>query len=915
MTKSIKQIAVSVLFTLSILQIIFAQTAPAKDIGINLSEMSYYSPEIIFKDAFKQSVGEKWLTTNASGSGAWNTNLQFPKTADGYPTKVPFIVTTGTVVSAPQIVHGQMFYGINGAYPAGIYTLLADGKGKINLKGDLVGADVIYNFPSTTGITFTISVPGNQGLEIRLTSSDSLNPIHNIRIILPGFINSYLSAPFYPTFISLLDNFSTIRFMHVAGIIGSSTVNWSQRRLPGSFTQVGVMAYEYMAKLCNIANKNCWLNIPHKADNNYIIQTAQFFRDSLNPNLKIYLEYSNECWNTSPQYTESVYCQDQGIALGFASANQKAAAGRRFYAHRAAYIFHVFDSVFASTASQRLVKTIAWQASTSSNCNTLLTEFENPAYNWNSATADALAIAPYFGGPIADSIGDAGAINTITVQQILQSLQAQVSISESFMAANKAVANNHHVRLITYEGGQSLRAVNPTYVSNATLTSKLIAANHDSTMEAIYCSYFDAWYNHSTDLNMLTSACYEPGQYGMWGIVENLTQPFTDWPKYRAVANCVFAGTASCAVPTGLITTSVTVNNALLSWSVSSSAIRYNGRYKPTSLSTWTSFTTTVTSYSLTGLTASTSYEFQAESVCSSSASSGYSLSANFTTSSATGCGVPAGLTTTSITATSATVGWNVLSGVANYNIKYKAVDSSTWIISTANSNSLFISGLLEDTGYDFKVQSVCTSATDTSMYSSSSDFITDISSTAICGVPTGLLTSSVTATEATVNWNSPTGATSYNILYKLTSSSVWLSSTATGNLKSLAGLIADTSYDFKVQSVCTSGTDTSDYSSAVSFTTSAAPLGISNAENQIHATIYPNPSNGSVFIEYNLSGNENGFIHITDISGRIISTNLLEAGNHTKELKLDFLNEGFYFCRIIDGSGTIAVNKIMVLK
>ncbi len=37
--------------------------------------------------------------------------------------------------------------------------------------------------------------------------------------------------------------------------------------------------------------------MPHAADDNYITQMATLFRDNLNPNLNVYLEYSNEVWN------------------------------------------------------------------------------------------------------------------------------------------------------------------------------------------------------------------------------------------------------------------------------------------------------------------------------------------------------------------------------------------------------------------------------------------------------------------------------------------------------------------------------------------------------------------------------------------------------------------------------------------
>lgn len=39
---------------------------------------------------------------------------------------------------------------------------------------------------------------------------------------------------------------------------------------------------------------NAWVNIPHKASDAFIASFAAFLRDRLRPDLKVYVEYSNE---------------------------------------------------------------------------------------------------------------------------------------------------------------------------------------------------------------------------------------------------------------------------------------------------------------------------------------------------------------------------------------------------------------------------------------------------------------------------------------------------------------------------------------------------------------------------------------------------------------------------------------------
>jgi bacillolysin len=88
------------------------------------------------------------------------------------------------------------------------------------------------------------------------------------------------------------------------------------------------------------------------------------------------------------------------------------------------------------------------------------------------------------------------------------------------------------------------------------------------------------------------------------------------------------------------------------------------------------------------------------------------------------------------------------------------------------------------------------------------------------CNIPTGLASSSITSSSATVSWSAATGAISYNLQYKVSTSSTWITvSGITGTSYGLTNLSASTTYNFQVQSVC-SGGSTSAYSAVSSFTT-----------------------------------------------------------------------------------------------
>jgi hypothetical protein len=52
-----------------------------------------------------------------------------------------------------------------------------------------------------------------------------------------------------------------------------------------------------MVQLCNYLKINPWFCIPHLADDDYVRQFALLVKNSLDPALKVYIEYSNEVWN------------------------------------------------------------------------------------------------------------------------------------------------------------------------------------------------------------------------------------------------------------------------------------------------------------------------------------------------------------------------------------------------------------------------------------------------------------------------------------------------------------------------------------------------------------------------------------------------------------------------------------------
>jgi hypothetical protein len=145
----------------------------------------------------------------------------------------------------------------------------------------------------------------------------------------------------------------------------------------------------------------------------------------------------------------------------------------------------------------------------------------------------------------------------------------------------------------------------------------------------------------------------------------------------------------------------------------------------------------------------------------------------------------------------------------------------------------------------------------------------------ATCGTPSGLSSSSITSSSATVSWSSVSGATSYNVQYKPSTISTWTTTTSTTTSKSLTGLSASTTYNYQVQAVCASGS--SAYSAASSFTTPGSG-GITYCASNGISQIYEYIDLVSLGTISRSSGADAGGYY----NGTASSTNVTQGANYT---------------------------------
>jgi hypothetical protein len=166
----------------------------------------------------------------------------------------------------------------------------------------------------------------------------------------------------------------------------------------------------------------------------------------------------------------------------------------------------------------------------------------------------------------------------------------------------------------------------------------------------------------------------------------------------------------ACAIPGSALASNVTTTSAILSWQPVSSAVSYNVRWKESSATSYTNLNALTTpNYSLTGLSASSYYEFQVQAVCASGAGA-FTPTISFNTMGTNvECDPPSNVSASIVTTSSSLVSWSAVTSASLYILYWKPVSAANY----SSQNNLQapnwqLTGLIPNTQYVVQVQSLC---------------------------------------------------------------------------------------------------------------------------------------------------------------------------------------------------------------
>ena len=249
--------------------------------------------------------------------------------------------------------------------------------------------------------------------------------------------------------------------------------------------------------------------------------------------------------------------------------------------------------------------------------------------------------------------------------------------------------------------------------SSATVSWGAVSGASDYTVQykiSTSSTWTNAGTTTSTSMNLTNLSA---------GITYNW-QVKTNCSAYSASATFTTLAGSGCSVPTGLVTSNITNSTATFTWGAVGGAANYTVQYKKSTSGTWiTKATVVATTYNITGLSGSTTYNWRVKADCSA-----YSAAATFTTTTSS-CSKPTNLVNNSVGSTSATVSWNPSSGAVNYTVQYRPSTSGTYVVAgTVTGTSITINGLSPSTLYYWRVKANCSTYSNAKTFTTTSSLI-----------------------------------------------------------------------------------------------------------------------------------------------------------------------------------------------
>lgn len=450
-------------------------------IGVNMDGLVDWSGSLPYVDLVRQS--RPWgppLTP-------WDSNATFDPVT-GWPTS-DFGMC---LVSEAYDIGGRYLLTAKGN---------ADVKMTIRFEGHIENKTYNSSTNTLSAIVFILQNTSDMGISFTNTSGPGLQDISLLQI---GY-NASGKQDITKLILAHLSRFSIIRFMDWTDTNANHDVNWNDTTSLSwpLYRTPHHNPWDTIPVIVNQLNTttDIWINIPFNATDDYILNVAHLMFKQLKPTSNIYVEFSNEVWNTGFQQgkdnirmaNDSVYNHDDPLNLNYDNCSNPYYWAFRRTAYQIKRISDLFKTVFGEGNVglwKRVRPILAGQAV---NIIVLMNglDYLNAVHGPPSSFIHGIAVAPYFG------LGEYQRWSNLTTDMVLDGLNSSIQeflpengwARRAPLGVHATYAAWYGLTVYGYEGGPDLIAG----CASCSLDAKK-NATRDHRITNLCVTYLNGWY-------------------------------------------------------------------------------------------------------------------------------------------------------------------------------------------------------------------------------------------------------------------------------------------------------------------------------------------------------------------------------------------------------------------------------------
>jgi hypothetical protein len=455
--------------------------------------------------------------------------------------------------------------------PAGDYMVSWQGNASLHFNG--IGG-VIWKQTDPNHGTLTLPAPckltqtqwgpnPNEMTFIDVTSSDPANPLDALHVWLPGYGagTPHNGKQLYrDEHLAIVRKFAGVRCMNSLNVASGDEEKWEGRATPQSWDwSTKAVPIEADIELAREAHlKRLWVNIPIKANDDYVRHAASLYHEQLH-GVQLIVELANENWNwgggfigwpTVHHIAEKVKPEafDGAIVDGKLKPMEHDANGKPIFvtdeyvraarcaADRAREVALIFQNVYRDRPRELLNVYCGCAA----NPNWIGEGLKFLVAKYGSHPFQLIGIAPYveFGFNNGYFFKPTGPNKTAVLADLFTACDRfmddntqQGSGMVWQLNQHQALARQYGVRLVDYEGGQGFYPQDKPYTGKDLSTQ----AQNDPRMGAMYDKYFAILHKYGVAMHCDFLPIGQPwNQFGYWADLQDYSD--TGPTNYRWAA-------------------------------------------------------------------------------------------------------------------------------------------------------------------------------------------------------------------------------------------------------------------------------------------------------------------------------------------------------------------------------------------